>query len=256
MGYYHIRLDAAAQDACTIITEFGKYTYQRLPMGVACAPDIFQSKINELLGDIESVRAYIDDILMITKGSFEDHLKTLETVLERCSKANLKVNPLKSFWGLSEVEYLGYIITREGIKPQQKKIEAIIKMATPKTTTDVRRLVGMIQYYRDMWKSRSHILEPLTELSKGKKGKPIKWLPEHEQAFQAVKKLISQDTMLSYPDWTRPFIIHTDASDKQIGAVISQNDKPIAFFSRKFNSAQRNYTTTEKELLAIVECLK
>ena len=90
MGYYHIRLDTAAQDACTIITEFGTYAYQRLPMGVACAPDIFQSKINELLGNIESVRAYIDNILIITKRSFEDHLETLATVLERCSKANLK----------------------------------------------------------------------------------------------------------------------------------------------------------------------
>ena len=209
-----------------------------------------------MLGDIEALRAYIDDILMITKRSLKDHLKTLEQVLERCSKANLKINPLKSYWGLSEVEYLGYIITREGIKHQQKKIEAIMKMATQKTTTDVRRLVGMIQYYRDMWKSCSHILLPLTELSKGKKGQPIWWLPVHETAFQVVKKLISQDAMLSCPNWEKPFVIHTDASGKQIGAVISQDDKPIAFFSRKFNTDQKNYTTIKKELLAIVECLK
>ena len=93
-------------------------------------------------------------------------------------------------------------------------------------------------------------------MSKGKKGQAIKWLPEHETAFQAVKKLISQDRMLSYPNWTQPFIIHTDASNKQIGAVISQEGKPIAFFSRKFNTAQQNYTTTEKELLSIIKCLK
>ena len=97
MGYYHIRLDAAAQDVCTIITEFGKFAYQRLPMGVACAPDIFQSKINELLGDIEEVRAYMDDVLMITKGSFKQHLTVLEKIFEQCIKANLKINPLKSF---------------------------------------------------------------------------------------------------------------------------------------------------------------
>ena len=157
--------------------------------------------------------------------------------MKRCSKANLKINPLKSFWGLSEVEYLGYIISREGIKPQKKKIDAILKMATPKTTTDVRHLVGMVQYYRDMWKARSHIMEPLTDLSKGKKGKPITWLPKHEEAFQNVKKLILQGTLISYPNWEKPFIVHTDASNKQIGAVISQDNKPIAFFSRKFNSS-------------------
>ena len=96
---------------------------------------------------------------------------------------NLKVNPLKSYWRLSKVKYLGYIISTEGIKPQQKKIKAILNIATPKTTTDVRQLVGMVQYYRDMWTSRSHIMAPLTELSKGKKGQPIKWMQEHEDAF-------------------------------------------------------------------------
>ena len=135
MGYYHLRLDPAAQDACTIVTEFGKFAYQRLPMGVACAPDIFQSKINELLGKIKEVRSYMDDILMITKGSFQEHLEVLETVFQNCNAANLKINPLKSFWGLSEVEYLGYIITREGIKPQRCKIEAILNMQVPKTTS-------------------------------------------------------------------------------------------------------------------------
>jgi hypothetical protein len=256
IGYCHIRLNPEAQEMCTIVTELGKYQCLRLTMGVVCAPDIFQSKINELLGDIKAVRAYIDDILMVTKGNFKDHIQMLDKVLTRCKMVNLKVNASKSYWGLSKVEYLGYIISREGIKPQQKKIEAILNIATPKSATDVCRLVGMIQYYRDMWRSRSHIMAPLTELSKGKKGQPIKWMPEHEDAFRAIKKVITQDTMLAYPDWSKPFIVHTNASDKQIGVVNSQNNKPIAFFSRKFNKAQLNYTTTEKELLAIVECLK
>ena len=119
-------------------------------MGVVCAPDIFQSKINELLGDIEAVRAYINDILMVTKGSFKDHMQMLDKVLTRCKMVNLKVNASKFYLGLSEVEYLGYIISSEGIKPQQKKIEAILNIATPETTSDVCRLVGMVQYYQDM----------------------------------------------------------------------------------------------------------
>ena len=148
------------------------------------------------------------------------------------------------------------MVTPEGFKPNPKKIKAIEAMKRPTTTTEVRRLIGMVQYYRDLWPRRSHILEPFTEISSGKKGKPIEWTPKLEQAFKDVKAMISKETLLNYPDWSKPFVIHTDASDYQLGAVISQDKKPIAFFSRKLNKAQRNYTTTEKELLSIVECVK
>ena len=114
----------------------------------------------------------------------------------------------------------------------------------------------MMQYYRDLWPRRSHILQPFSDVSSGKKGAKIKWTPSLEEAFQEIKKMVSQQTLLTYPDWSKPFVIHTDASDYQLGAVISQDKKPIAFFSRKLNSAQKNYTTTEKELLSIVETLK
>ena len=107
-----------------------------------------------------------------------------------------------------------------------------------------------------MWQRRSHILAPLTEASSGPKGLKIKWTDDLEQAFCNLKKMISEETLLTYPDWTKPFTIHTDASDSQLGAVISQDNKPIAFFTRRLSKAQKNYTTTEKELLSIVECLK
>ena len=107
-----------------------------------------------------------------------------------------------------------------------------------------------------MWQRRSHILSPLTEASSGPKGRKIKWTNDLEQAFCNLKKMISEETLLNYPNWTKPFTIHTDASDYQLGAVISQDNKPIAFFSRRLSKAQKNYTTTEKELLSIVECLK
>ncbi len=256
MGYYHIALSKEASDMCTIITEFGKYRYKRLLMGVSCSPDIFQAKIYELLGDIDGTRAYIDDILVIKRGTFEEHLEQLEEVLRRCQKANLKLNAEKCSFGLNEIDYLGYIVTPEGVKPNPKKIDAIMSMQRPTTVTEVRRLIGMVQYYRDLWPKRSHILEPFTAISAGKKGTKIKWTPELEMAFGKVKAMVCQETLLTYPDWSKPFDIHTDASDFQLGAVISQEKRPIAFFSRKLNSAQKNYTTTEKELLSIVECCK
>jgi transposase InsO family protein len=108
-----------------------------------------------------------------------------------------------------------------------------------------------------MWPRRSHILSPLIDSAAGKKGKTkIIWTPAMDEAFAQVKQMISEEVFLTYPDWSMPFDIHTDASDKQLGAVISQNGKPIAFFSRRLSKTQRNYTTTEKELLSIVECLK
>lgn len=256
MGYYHIRLSDTAADMCTIITEFGKYRYKRLPMGVSCSPDIFQAKIYALLGDIEGTKAYIDDILVVKNGKFEEHLLQLEEVFRRCQKTNLKLNAEKCRFGLNEIDYLGYIVTPEGIKPNPKKIKAIQAMARPTTVTEVRRLIGMVQYYRDLWPRRSHILEPFTAISSGKKGAKIEWTPELEDAFIKVKQMICKQTLLTYPNWNEPFDVHTDSSDYQLGAVISQKGKPIAFFSRKLNSAQRNYTTTEKELLSIVECLK
>ena len=118
MGYYHISLSLAAADVCTIITKYSKYQYKRLPMGVACSPDIFQAKIYELLGDIEGTKAYIDDILVVKKGSFEEHLEQLNKIFWRCQKSNLKLNPLKCRFGLNEIDYLGYIITPKGSAAQ------------------------------------------------------------------------------------------------------------------------------------------
>ena len=107
--------------------------------------------------------------------------------------------------------------------------------------TEVRRLIDMIQYYCDLWPRLSHILEPFTAVSSGKKGTKITWTPELETAFKETIDMVCTETFLNYPDWSKPFDIHTDDSDYQLGAVISQDRKPIAFYSRKLNKAQRNY---------------
>ena len=112
----------------------------------------------------------------------------------------------------------------------------------------------MINFYRDMWQKRSEILAPLTALTS--KNVKYDWKYEHQNCFDAIKRVIGRKVLLAYPDFNAPFEIHTDASKLQIGAVISQKGKPIAFYSLKMNSAQQNYTTTEKELLSVVATLK
>ena len=196
MGYYHIRLSESSSDMTTIITEFGKFRYKRLPMGVSCSPDIFQAKIYDLLGDIEGTRAYIDDVLIVKKGTYEEHLEQLDEAFKRCRRANIKINAEKCRFGLKEIDYLGYIITPTGIKPNPKKIKAIQAMARPTTTTEVRRFIGMVQYYRDLWPKRSHLLTPFTEISSGPKGQKIKRNEKLEKAFNDTKAMICKETLL------------------------------------------------------------
>ena len=178
MGYYNIALSDDAKKLCTITTPWGKYEYNRLPMGVSISPDIFQDKICQLFEDLESVKAYIDDLLVISRGTFEEHLADLDEVMKRLSDAGLKCKIDKCYFAQPEMEYLGYIITKDGVKPNPKKVQAILDMQSPTNKTEVRHFVGMVQYYRDLWPRRAEILLPLTELTKGKSKKgPINWTP-------------------------------------------------------------------------------
>ena len=127
-------------------------------------------------------------------------------------------------------------------------------MAPPKTRKQLRKFIGMVNFYRDMWIHRSHTMAPLTALTSVTR--KWKWEKEHQDAFEATKRIIARETLLAYPDFELPFELHTDASDYQLGAVIAQKGKPIAFYSRKLNPAQTRYTVSEKELLSIVEVLK
>ena len=125
MGYYHIELDPESSRLCTIVLQWGKYKYLKLPMGLCNSPDIFQEKMKELFAGFEYVRAYINDLLIITKGSFKDHLNHLDTVLEKLETAGLKINATKLCFAAHELEYLGYWISQDSIQPLAAKVEAI-----------------------------------------------------------------------------------------------------------------------------------
>jgi len=254
MGYYHIELTPESQRLCTIVFPWGKYEYLRLPMGLCNSPDIFQERMSDMFADLEYVRAYIDDLLCVTSGSWTDHLNKLEAIFERLLEAGLKVNAKKSFFGKDSLEYLGYWVTRDGIQPLETKVSAIRKIAVPTNKKQLRRFIGLVNYYRDMWIRRSDVLAPLTRLTS--KEAKWRWTDVEQKAFDTMKQIVGQETLLAYPNFNKTFEIHTDASHMQLGAVISQDGKPVAFYSRKLNPAQTRYTTTERELLAIVETLK
>ncbi len=164
MGYYTIRVDPTAAEMCTIIFPWGKYSYQRLPMGFAESADIFQAEMGNLMATLEYVRVYIDNLLFITKGNLDDYLDKLKQVFIRLRNAGLKINATKSVFCAQETEYLGYILTRGGIKPQPKKMQAILALNLPNNVKELWQFLGMVQYYRDMWQKRSEMWAPLTNL--------------------------------------------------------------------------------------------
>ncbi len=267
MGYYTIRLDPDASKICTIIFPWGIYSYKRLPMGIAGSPDILQEKMSELMETLKYVRAYLDDLLCISKLSLEDHLDKLEEVLRQLRDAGLKVNATKLTFCTLEIEYLGYVLTRDGIRPQSNKVQAILAIKLPTGVKQLRHFLGMVQYYRDLWARWSDKLAPLASLvgecgqtkttkAKGTKKVPWHWDEVHQRAFDHVKATIAKDVALAYPDYSKVFEIYTDASSKQLRAVITQGNRPIAFISEKLSNAQRKFSVTKIELLAIVKTLK
>ncbi len=166
-----------------------------------------------------------------------------------------------------ELEYLGYILTRDSIKPQCNKVQAILAIKLPTGVKQLPHFLDMVQYYCDLWARRRKMLAPLTSLvgecsqiktskAKGTKKVPWHWDEVHQRAFDHVKATIAKDVVLAHLDYSRVFEIYTDASSKQLGAVITQDNRPIMFFSRTLSHTQRKYSVAKIELLAIVETLK
>ena len=158
------------------------------------------------------VLVYIDDILVITKGTFEQHLEAVKKVLEKLLKVGMQINVDKSHFATTEVDHLGYIINRTGIIPQPTKVQIIVDMPKPKTSTGVKRFAGMVNFYRDLWPKRAHYLAPIMALTKGKKKNgSIVWTEEVIESFEKILKIIAEDPMLHYPDFGKEFEIHTDS---------------------------------------------
>jgi hypothetical protein len=200
--------------------------------------------------------------------SLEDHLEKLEEVLRRLCNVGLKFNTAKLTFCTLEIEYLGYVLTRDSIKPQSNEVQAIFTIELPTGVKQLRHFLGMVQYHRDHWARRSKMLAPLTSLvgecgqtkiskAKGTKKVPWHWDEVHQRAFDHVKATIAKDIVWPIQTIQKSLrFTQTDTSSKQLGAVITQDNGPIVFFHWKLSNTQCKYSITEIELLAIVKTLK
>jgi hypothetical protein len=262
MGFHHITLSEYESNIFTTVLPWGKYSYTRMPLGYTGAPDVFQHRMDQILGDLPFCACFINDIAIWTNGSFELHLQQLLTVLDRLVTANARLNLLKCTFLTEKLKYLGFIFTKKGIRADPMKVEAILRIVPPSTKKQLRGFLGMANYLRQHIPRYSHHSAALTDLLKG--GKTIKfvWTERQQTSFEAIKALLARSVLLSIPDYKREFYIYTDASNYQMGSVILQKKDdgtwsgPIAYFSKKLSDAQRKYTVMEQELLSIVETLK
>ena len=252
-AYLQMPLEEESKNLTTINTSRGLFKYNRLCFGIAAAPAIFQRVMDSLLQGLNMVCGYLDDILITGKDK-EEHDKNVNMVLKRLYMAGIRVRSEKCTFGRNQVEYLGYIISAEGLHPVQKKVKAIIDAPSPENSTQLRAFLGMINYYGKFLNNLSNLFGPLHELLK--KGKSWKWSKECEKSFKQAKIMLTSSKVLVHFDSKRNTRLTCDASQYSIGAVLSQEmdngeERPVAFASISLGQAETNYSQIEKEELGV-----
>ena len=250
-GFHQIEIEEKSIEKTAFNVNNGHYEYLRMPFGLKNAPSTFQRVMDEILKDLQNkiCMVYMDDIIIFSTG-LQEHIQNLKLVFSKLREANLKIQIDKCEFLRKEVEFLGHVVTSKGIRPNSKKIEAIQKFKIPKTQREIKSFLGLLGYYRKFIKNFAKITKPMTKCLK--KNEKIEHTKEFIDCFNTCKNILTSEPVLAYPDFKKPFELTTDASNYAIGAILSQDNHPICYASRTLNPAEVNYSTIEKELLAIV----
>ena len=235
----------------------GKYQFNRVPFGLAQAPAYFQRLINEVLTGCDFAMGYLDDIIIYSKSE-EEHLQHLEEIFERLRKAGLKLKLQKCSFFKKHIQYLGHLISDEGIQPLPEKLESIRNMPTPTSAKQVKQFLGLVGYYRKFVPCFADIARPLTKLTK--KNEPYNWTTECDKCFHMLKNYLQEAPILKYPDPEADYILYTDASKYAYAGVLTQKvdgtDHPVAYTSGLFRGSQLNWAALTKEAYAIYMAVK
>ena len=252
-GFFQIPLDDDSSFLTTFITPFGKYRFKRVPMGISLGPEVFQMKMEEILGSLEGCEPLSDDTIVYGKTE-EEHDRRLQKALDKIEQSGLRLNRDKCHLKKTEVKYFGHIISKDGIRPNNERVEAILKLKKPENVSDLRTVLGMFNYLGKFIPNMATILHPLHQLLK--KDNAYYWGSEQQKAFNMVKDRIAKASTLAYYDVKVPTIVSADASSYGLGAVLLQEQNstlvPIAFASRSLSDTERGYAQIEKECLAAV----
>jgi transposase InsO family protein len=255
-GFKQMEVHPDSIEKTAFVTPDGKYECLRMPFGLCVSPAEYQMMMDKVLGSLKwsICMVYIDDIVIHGK-SWQEHLERLNTVLRTLSNAGITLKPKKCRLGFTELPYLGYIISSEGISVDPEKISAITQYPRPENPEDIRKFLGMCGYYRRFVKNFSAISSPLTQLLH--KDCDFKWIQDQESAFVELKTKLTEAPVLAYPSVNGEIEITCDASGFGIGAICTTSEngeppRPIAFASRTLSPAEKKYSTTERECLAVV----
>ena len=256
-GYWQVEMDPGDKEKTAFCTRYGLYQFKNMPFGLCNAPGTFERLMETVLRGMQWERAvlYLDDIIIFS-SNLTEHLERLEEMFQRLQKANLMLKPSKCHFFKRQVEFLGHIVSEDGVHTDPEKIEAVKNWGTPRRVKDVRSFLGLTGYYRRFIKDYGGLAKPLHELTE--KNTAFEWNEKREEAFQNLKQALTQAPILGYPSAEQDdlFILDTDASNCHIGAVLSQRqngqEKVISFGSKVLNKAERNYCVTRRELLAVV----
>ena len=259
-GYWQVPLSQESQKITAFSTPNGHYHYLKMAFGLKGAPITFARMMSQLFSGMigKNMFVFLDDIIIYNR-SVEEHFQTLEEVFARLEKANLKAKMTKCVFLKRSVSFLGHRVDAEGIHTADDKIRSVKEFPQPKSVENVRSFLGLCGYYRSFVRNFASIASPLNMLLK--KDRPFHWGGPQEQSFQRLKEALTTAPVLTFPDFSRPFCIYTDASALGLGAVLMQaeddgKNKVIAYASRTLNQAEGNYSVTHQEALAIVWALK
>ncbi|UYV67118.1 hypothetical protein LAZ67_4003958, partial [Cordylochernes scorpioides] len=254
-GYWQVEIEERDKEKTAFTTAHGLYEFNVMPFGLCNAPATFERNMENMLGNLrwQICLCYLDDVI-IYSPDFPTHLKRLEAVFRCFRESNLRLNDKKCRFVFEELEILGYITSKHGIKPAEHNIKAIRNFPRPTKVKEVQSFLGMCSYYRKFIKDFSKIADPLTNLIK--KSVSFTWTERQEEAFQTLKTALLSPPILGHFNPNAPTYIHTDASNIGIGATLVQDiggeEKVISYLSRTLSKAEQNYSTTEKECLAVV----
>ena len=257
-AFNQLKVDESSSQYLTINTTKGLFQPTRLPYGIKTAPLMFQNVMDQVLHGIPGVCCYIDDIL-ITANSEAEHLHRLETVLQRLESHGIRAKHGKCSFLMSEVDYLGHKIDAIGIHPLADRVESIMNAKVPENVTELRQLLGLINYYGKFLNQLSTTLAPLHSLLRA--DAEWKWTTDCDAAVKTVKEQLTGDQLLIYYDPNKPLVLSCDASAYGVGAVLSHmmpdgSERPIAFSSRTLTKSERNYAQLEKEAMSIIFAVK